>query len=223
MPLKLNGEIIERVEEFKYLGMMLDASLTFEAHINYIYKKVCNKIGVIKKTRMCMDERIATVLYKSIILPILDYGDIVYMTANLGILNKLQQIQNVCCRIILRRNKRASVTEMHRELKLMKLGDRRDIHLSENCHKNIYYEAKPSLGSFFITMPARNQRETRQRNRMHMVVPRAKTTCGQQAFSIRGPKHWNGLTNDIRLVEKYKTFQRELRAKKDLVFDNHPT
>ena len=145
------------------------------------------------------------------------------MTATQGTLNKLQQIQNVCCCLILRRNKRASITDMHRELKLMKLQDRRDLHLSENCHKNIYSDIPPSLGSYFVQIPPRNYRETRQRNRMYMVVPRAKSTCGQKAFSIRGPKHSNSLSNDVRLVEKFKTFQRELRAKKDLVFDNHPT
>ena len=44
---------------------MLDECLTFEPHIDYIQKKICSKIGAIKKTRACLDDKIATMLYKA--------------------------------------------------------------------------------------------------------------------------------------------------------------
>ncbi len=78
---------------------------------------------------------------------------------------------------------------MHTELNLQKLDERRDQHLSELCHKNVYIDKVASLGQFFQVTPARNQRGTRQRNKMHMVVPRTRTMCGRNAISIRGPMH----------------------------------
>ncbi len=104
----------------------------------------------------------ATTPYKSLVLPVMDYGDVIYMATTKNVLNKLQQIQNVCCRIILRTNKRTPITEMHKELNLLKLELRREQHLSELCHKNIYLENIVSLGNFFNVTPAKNQRETRQ-------------------------------------------------------------
>ena len=58
MSSKLNSEIIERVMEFKYPGMIIDENLTFEPHNQHTYKKVCSKTGTIKKTGVCVDEKL---------------------------------------------------------------------------------------------------------------------------------------------------------------------
>ena len=136
-------------------------------------------------------------LYRSLILPVLDYGDIVYMAATKTVISKLQQIQNVCCHVILRKGKCASITEMHRELELLKLEDQRDQHLSELCHKNIYFDIKPSSSKFIKRVPVRNQRETRQRNKMPLVVPKTFMSCGRNPISVRGPMHWGSLPMKI--------------------------
>ena len=51
MPIIINGDVIERVNEFKYLGVILDDMLTFDAHIAYIHNKASKKMGAIKKVR----------------------------------------------------------------------------------------------------------------------------------------------------------------------------
>ena len=38
--LKLNNKTLERVNEFKYLGIYLDENLTWDFHINYIANKI---------------------------------------------------------------------------------------------------------------------------------------------------------------------------------------
>ena len=43
IPLFINGDVIERVSVFKYLGVMLDESVTFESHIDYIHNKAGKK------------------------------------------------------------------------------------------------------------------------------------------------------------------------------------
>ena len=48
--LKLHDEPIEFVTEFKYLGVILDNQLNFEAYICNLYRKACSKVGAIKKT-----------------------------------------------------------------------------------------------------------------------------------------------------------------------------
>ncbi len=127
-PLYINNEIVENVEIFKYLGMILDPSLTFSAHINKLYKKTCSKIGMIKKVRYLSDHSIALTLYKSLVLPHLDYCDTIYMTSNQEDLNKLQLAQNVACRTLLLADKYEHIDAMHQELKLEKLEVRRKFH-----------------------------------------------------------------------------------------------
>ncbi len=46
---------------------------------------------------------------------------------------------------------------------------------------------------------------------------------GEQAISVRGPRHWNSLPNELRQIENFTTFKRELSSKINLLFVNHPT
>ena len=97
IPFYMNNEIIESVGQFKYLGLVLDLELNFEAHISYTYRKACGKLNMLRKTRLCMNKNTACQMYKSLILPQLDYCDVVYMAATKTALKDLQKIQNICC------------------------------------------------------------------------------------------------------------------------------
>ena len=146
---QIAGETIDRVKEFKYLGLWLDETLTFDCHVNKVYNKVCQKLGAIRKVRNCLGKDLALHLYRSLVLPHYDYCDTIYMCANKDTLGKLQLVQNIGCRTILLADKRRHIADMHKELKLMPLSDRRDLHLSLLCHKNINPEGIESLTKYF--------------------------------------------------------------------------
>ena len=145
-----------------------------------------------------MDRKITLQLYKSIIGPHLDYCDATYMTASAESLNKLQLLQNVCCRIILREDRYTSIAEMHKELQLMTLAERRNYYLGQLCHKNIYYEGPASLSKLFNKV--RTGRTTKQSTINNMKVPKYCTAMGGKAIAIRGPKFWNELPNDLKQI-----------------------
>ncbi len=88
LKLSINHEEIDRVHVMKYLGMMIDENLDFTSHIDYIYRKSCHKLGAIRKARTFVGRKIALHLYKSLVIPLVDYCDIVYHTATKESLNK---------------------------------------------------------------------------------------------------------------------------------------
>ena len=143
------------------------------------------------------------------------------MTANAESLNKLQLLQNVCCCIILRENRYASISEMHKELKLMTLPVRRDYHLGQLCHKNIYHDGIASLLKFFKKV--KSGRSTRQSTTNHMMVPNHRTMMGGKAIAVRGPKFWNSLPNDIKQLNKYNPFSSAYKSHVTAVWGDHPT
>ena len=66
-------EPIERVSSTKYLGVILDEHLTFEEHITYIHQKASKKTGILYKSKDYLDRSTKILLYKSLILPHIDY------------------------------------------------------------------------------------------------------------------------------------------------------
>ena len=69
--ISLNGEIVESVQNFKYLGMILDQQLHFHSHVEHIVDKTTSRLGLLYKTRALFDEETAVMLYKALITPTL--------------------------------------------------------------------------------------------------------------------------------------------------------
>ena len=75
------GIILEVVACYKYLGIWLDDCLTFKLQVNNLLKKLRVRLGFFFRNKSCFSfearKRLVTVTF----LPVLDYGDLVYMNA----------------------------------------------------------------------------------------------------------------------------------------------
>ena len=169
-----------------------------------------------------MTNALTLMLYKSFFAPLIDYCDIVYINANKTTLVKLQYIQNMACRVILKAGPRDHIKDMHTELKLDMLEDRHNMHLVTECHKNIHTSKHTPLRRFFKLNTANPNRRTRRQCKYDVQVPRVKTTSGQKAFSYIGLVTWNKLKADLKEIVKIEKFKLELKRSTN-VLDNHPT
>ena len=132
----LNGERVQLVSEFKYLGLILDQHLCFDKHIDYVVDKTTTKLGVLYKTRWLFDMETARMLYSALIVPHFDLGNTVYTVAAHYQLNRLQVIQNAAGQLILLADSRASTYEIHERLKWDTLATRASkaiVRIVYNC------------------------------------------------------------------------------------------
>ena len=100
--LRLSGNDIPFRLSFKFLGVILDRRLTMKNHIDYIKTKCHKRINLfrcISGTHFGADRRTLLHLYKAIVLPIIEYGSIVYSGASDAILQKLESTQNIFIRL----------------------------------------------------------------------------------------------------------------------------
>ena len=72
-----NYDIIAKCEEEKDLGVIFDKYLSFDAHIQNCINKANSMIGIITGIFTFIDGEIFTNLYKSLVRPHLEYGNIV--------------------------------------------------------------------------------------------------------------------------------------------------
>ncbi|CAL4061386.1 unnamed protein product [Meganyctiphanes norvegica] len=101
--LKLNGEDIEVVKKFKYLGMMLDAPyLTWEPHITMIIEK-CTKnnniLRAIAGTKFGADRDSILKINEALNKSRIAYGCPAFLSASKTQLNRLEVLQNTALRI----------------------------------------------------------------------------------------------------------------------------
>ncbi len=131
--IECKGETIGRVESFKYLGVILDNLLRFDKHTNYIKRKVFLKMKMLGRVRSFISESLTLQLYRSLILPHIDYGDVVYDVAGKRDCQTLQVIQNGCLWICCKADPRTPVVELHRKMKTPFLIDRRGRPFMQYC------------------------------------------------------------------------------------------
>ena len=77
----LDGSDLEYVENYKYLGVWLDCKLSFQTHIKHLQSKIKSRIGFLFRNKASFIHAAKHTLVKLTILPILDFGNVIYKIA----------------------------------------------------------------------------------------------------------------------------------------------
>ena len=132
--LSLEDAPLQIVPTYKYLGFTLDSTLSFNYQVKCVANIVSYKANLLAKIRKFLNEDVALRIYKSMILPYFDYGDIIYNSASQEGLDKLQRLQNRCLKICKRLDVRFETRELHMVTKVPKLEFRRKAHVNNFMH-----------------------------------------------------------------------------------------
>ncbi|XP_076030865.1 uncharacterized protein LOC143019049 [Oratosquilla oratoria] len=100
----LNGQDIEWVNEYKYLGVIIDRHLSFTSHTKYVAKRVrcrLNAMRAISGLPGGANSYVLHQVYKTTIRPILDYGSVALAFASKTTRHHFDAMQNRAARLIL--------------------------------------------------------------------------------------------------------------------------
>ena len=128
-PLHINNVSLDYVLSYKYLGITIDQSLNFNLHMNQLVKTISYKLFLLQKLRTYITCNAAIQIYKSMVTPYFDYGDILYQGTSKKHLDKLQKLQNQGLRICFGYRNVLTIDEMHIESNICKLQTRRTQHV----------------------------------------------------------------------------------------------
>ena len=101
-PIVINGEPVEQVDSFNYIGVMLDGNLSFTDHVTAVQKMSQQRLHVLRMLRgFYVDPLLPLRLYRSIIEPLINYCSICYYSAlSLKNRNRLLKMSHVSAKII---------------------------------------------------------------------------------------------------------------------------
>ena len=97
--LYISNRLLDMVKSYKYLGITLDACLTYNRHLENCINIASHKVFLLSKVRKYMTFEASLRIYETMILPIMEYRDILYDGGDQKFLTKLQTLQNRCLRI----------------------------------------------------------------------------------------------------------------------------
>ena len=207
---KFGSVPLQSVTSYTYLGISLDCSLTYNLYVSKIISSVTSKLKQFRRMRGFLNTRAALMVYKGMLLPILEYGDIFLLGASVLNRKRLQILQNKCLRCALNKDTETSIEELHRIAKLSRLKYRREQHVL-----NYMYDCAQDRGNHKAT--SKSSIKTRSSKKLLLKSKRPHTEKFKKSLAYVGVKKWNGLSEGFHHAQskiKYKTMVAEWVRKK---------
>ena len=204
--LSIDGTPLQRVQTYTYLGMKLDEQLSLETHANSVIKKVANKLYQLTKIRYLVSKKAALLIYKNMILPLMEYGDIFLHSASQKIRKKLQVLQNKALRCALAKDKYTKSDDLHKEGKILKLKNRRHIHILLHMFQ---LAQMPDFKLWKAHQPTGVR--TRSSKKKLISLRKPKNEKYKKSITYQGPKLWNALPGHLQKIESYHEFKTQVK------------
>ena len=87
-------------EVVKYLGVLLDRHLSWDAHTDDVCKRLRPRVGTLARACKILPAHLLHIIYITLVQSTIDYALSVWGNTSQRNLNKIQKFQNRCARLI---------------------------------------------------------------------------------------------------------------------------
>ena len=193
-----NGNNIERVDKFKYLGVVFDQLLSWHEHVDHLSSNISKRIGIIRRLKYYLPNDTLKMLANALVMPHFDYCSPVWTNCINTLSTSLQVHHNRLARILLSADIRTPINDMMDSLNWDKLHTRWEKQLLIIVFKCLTHNAPSYLFSQFSYMQSLHTHGTRSQTFNSLVMPKWNINPGKRTFHYRSCYAWNKLPQDIR-------------------------
>lgn len=207
--IKLNNEILQQVENTKFLGIIIDQHLTWKNHIDSITKKMLKISGILCRIRFYISQSLLKLLYNSLIYPCLHYGNIVWANNYPTRLAKVFQLQKKVLRIITFSTYTAPSLPLFMKLNLLNIHQINDLLIGTFSY-SLHKKALPPYFNDFCTNNSQiHDHNTRNSKKLHKFFNRTN----YRIYSTRNKiiDIWNSIPESIRGSLSVFTFKSRMK------------
>ena len=208
----MNNIPIEEVRSFKYLGLTFTQNLRWNNHVDTVVTKARKKISAMMPLKFKISRNSLEIMYKSFVVPVLEYGIIVWGGTYDTDIIKLEKIHVDAMRLITGATARSNIAELYKETAFLSIRDRID-----NLTLTMLYKTKNNLSPGYLTtlLPNSNQEANRYnlRNNHNLRLPFSRLETFKRSFFPRATRLWNALSLTIRDSRSLSIFKANLSNK----------
>ena len=200
---------LKDVDNFKDLDVTITKDLSWGNRISITVTKANKILGSIKRSVGPANANVFSMLYKSLVQPILEYAAPVWCPYLVKDIHALENVQRRASRLAL--NQRKGDMSYEDQCKLLKwptLSDRRTFLSLIECYKIVFglYHLKFEDFFDFATTPF-----TRANHQYKLYVKPARLNCYKHSFLVRIIKLQNELPGDIVEASSFQHFKSKLK------------
>lgn len=211
MPLLIfDGTNIKFVENHKHLGLTFSHNGQWTEHIRNIKVSAAKLLGIMRKLKFSFSRSALNQIYMSYLLPILEYGSVVWDGCTLQNTDILDKIQNEAARIVTGLTRSVSLDRLYRECGWLRLSARRQqqkllfmFKVNQNLVPTYIDDLIPPLVRDVSNYPLRNMAD--------YTVPFARTEIFKKSCIPSSLSLWNAADNDLKTLNTLSAFRYHLK------------
>ena len=188
-----NDTRLDSVSEYKYLGVMINNKLSWNTHVDYVIKKANRMFGFILSVSKSLTPSSVFSLFKTIVLPIIEYGQPVWHLHHQNLIGKIENVQRRVTRIVLKQRRQEMAYQTRLQLlNWQSLECRRKFTLIVYIMKALYGLVRCDAVRRNIVVNGRHL-ETVRFNHL-----RARTNRLHLSAINSFPRYWDELPDNLR-------------------------
>ena len=210
--LKIGRKKIKEESYVKFLGIMLDANLSWKIHLAELSKKLVRTAGLFYKIRHYAPTDTLTLLYHGIFAPFLSYSLSVWGLTYPSLLEPITVLQKKILKIMSFSEINASSGPLFERLQILKLNDMFQLQVASfvyECTNNI---APAYFRNYFTKINTIHRIITSQSMKNDLYAVSCNTTqYGLRSIHYSGVRLWNSLPMEIKDSNTLSNFKRKLK------------
>ena len=200
----ISGLPLTNSGSYKYLGVVIDSGLTFDAMLDNTYNKANRKLYILKRIRPYITNSITLLIYKTCVLPLMEYADFLVESGAKTKVDKLERIQKRAIRCAdLGKHRGSDYNDLMELYGIEPLWKRRKHH-----HLLVMYRHAQDTANLNCSRPGiilRSSTKIKFRNR------KTALTKVQKSPYNRGVSLWDRLPADVQRATTKVKFKNMVR------------
>ncbi len=211
LTIRLDGRAIRSVDSCRFLGLIIDRRLSFEAYVDHLCSKLSSIIGVIRRISSVIPSYLIRNLYFSLFYSRLIYGITDWGNSGVTIVNRVRVLQRRmlslmrCCDGAESKRGFFTFDTVYRYYTLISMF--KIVKSDENCFSYVLNGLR-----------CVHDHNTRFSAADKFNTPICKTSKSHSSFLFRGIALWNELPTSIRCIVDIENFKRIVKS--HIMIDN---
>jgi hypothetical protein len=186
----INDCVIPYSNVVNNLGVMFDSTLSWIDHCVMVAQKVFSIIAQLRRNFCFIPLNIRKLLMTTLVFPHIDYASVLFTDMSAVNNLKLQRLQNACVRFITGAKVFEHITPYYKELKVLKVAERRMLAVALLTWKIFKFKQPSYLYESYSFTSTSNVRSTRS-NKLMLQMPNHRLEKFHNSFHIKSIKCWN--------------------------------
>ena len=204
-----NSSVV-RSKKVKYLGAILDESLTLKEHIASKCKTAMWNIQRIKHIRRTITKDACETLVLGLVMSHLDYSNVLFVGLPDCDIDRLQRVPNIVAKLVL--SDGDSSQNSLKRLHWLPIKLRIKHKVLTIVYKCLHDQAPQYLADLIkIDKPRRSGLRSESTKKL-VIPPTKRKTFADRSFSVAGPIFWNDLPDYLKSCETVDVFKRKLKT-----------